>query len=224
MRIQRLLAVERIRSQISRDLHDEIGASLSSVQIMSAFAEETLQGTSPDTRRWVNRIGSNTKEMMEKIRDIVWTLNSANEISGNIIIRMNQYISHTLEPKDITCNFIADEKVNEALTDFVLKRNVYLIFKEAVNNAAKYADCNEVNISIKTENRNLLLNISDNGKGFNPAMVNSEHGGNGLVNMRLRATQINATLDIKSSPGTGTSVLLVLPLPHLRYRFWKTEV
>jgi signal transduction histidine kinase len=197
---------------------DEIGSSLSSVQIMSAFAEESLDGSSPDTKRWVSRIGINTKDMMEKIRDIVWTLNSSKDISGDIITRMNQYISHTLEPKDIACNFTADEKVNAELTDFVRKRNVYLIFKEAVNNAAKYSGCTEMTIQLKMENRKLLLTISDNGQGFDTAM---DTLGNGLTNMNKRAVELHATLDIKSSLGHGTVISLSMPILHLQYRFFQ---
>jgi ligand-binding sensor domain-containing protein/two-component sensor histidine kinase len=218
IRINRVVAMERMRSSISRDLHDEIGSSLSSVQIMSAFAEESIDSTPADAKRWVNRIGGNTKEMMEKMRDIVWTLNSSDEISGNIITRMNQYISHTLEPKDIECRLTADEKVNESLNDFARKRNVYLIFKEAVNNAAKYSDCKQVNISLMNESNRLRLTISDNGKGFD---TTSSSTGNGLNNMRKRAAEINATIEITSSTGKGTVVSLVMPIPQLRYRFFQ---
>jgi signal transduction histidine kinase len=218
LRIQRLLAVERVRSQISRDLHDEIGSSLSSVQIMSAFAEQSMEGSSPDARQWVSRISGNTREMTEKIRDIVWTLNSPDGISGNIITRMNQYISHTLEPKDIGCNFTADEKVNEALNDFMRKRNVYLIFKEAVNNAAKYASCTQVDILLKIENKKIFMSVHDNGIGFDMKLASK---GNGLTNMSKRAAQMNARLEIKSAAGSGTALTLILPVPQLRYGIWK---
>lgn len=218
LRIQRLLAVQRVRSEISRDLHDEIGASLSSVHIMSAFAEKSMDENSDDAKRWMSRIGDNSKEMMEKIRDIVWTLNSSKEISGNLITRMNQFISHTLEPKNITCHFDSDERVNEVLTGFVNKRNVYLIFKEALNNAAKYSGCTEVTISLVMENKKVILCIADNGKGFE---LSQAVNGNGLINMRQRASEINATLEINSSLNHGTSVTMILPLPHLRYRFLK---
>jgi signal transduction histidine kinase len=210
-----------MRSGISRDLHDEIGASLSSVQIMSAFAEESIDKTPADAKRWMNRIGVNTKEMMEKMRDIVWTLNSSGEISGNLVTRMNQYISHTLEPKDIECNFIADESVNEILNDFVRKRNVYLIFKEAVNNAAKYSACTHVNILLKIENKRIHLTISDNGKGFDTTHSST---GNGLNNMSKRAAQMNATLEIKSESGKGTVVSLVLPPAFAGIGFWKRYI
>ncbi len=210
--------VLEIRQRISRDLHDEIGASLSSVQIMSVFAEQSLDNTSPAAKQWMRRIGGNTKEMIEKIRDIVWTLNSSKETTGSIVTRMNQFISYALEPKDIICNFKADEKVNEMLNDFVRKRNVYLIFKEAVNNIAKYSSCTETTITLKIEDSKLILIIADNGIGFNTAdAVN----GNGLSNMKQRAVQLNATFEVSSLPGKGTVVSLIMPLPHLRYGFMK---
>jgi signal transduction histidine kinase len=212
---QRVLEMSQ---RISRDLHDEIGSSLSSVQIMSSFASESLHGTSPDAKQWMNRISDNTKDSIEKIRDIVWTLNSSSDISGNIIIKMNQFNSHTLEPKEIACNFIADENINEALTDFVCKRNVYLIFKEAVNNIAKYSEATEVNITIKLENKKLVLTIEDNGKGFDMANATT---GNGLNNMQKRAIQIKAILEIKSSKNQGTVISLKMPIPHLRYGLFK---
>jgi two-component system sensor histidine kinase UhpB len=217
---QRIKVLE-IRQGISRDLHDEIGASLSSVQLMSSFAAESLNGSSSDAKQWMNRIGENTTESMEKIRDIVWTLNSSKDISANIITRMNQFISHSLEPKDIACNFISDEEVNDVLSDFIRKRNVYLIFKEAVNNAAKYSEATEVNIKFKIENKKLLLTISDNGKGFDAAIITR---GNGLNNMLYRAKQINAILEIKSSKGEGTFISLKMPVTPLRYKWFKKAV
>ncbi len=217
---QRIKVLE-MRQGISRDLHDEIGASLSSVRLMSSFAAESLNGSSPDAKQWMNRIGENTTESMEKIRDIVWTLNSSTDISGNIITRMNQFISHSLEPKDIVCNFISDEEVNDVLSDFVRKRNVYLIFKEAVNNAAKYSEATEVNIKFKVENKKLLLTISDNGKGFDTTIISK---GNGLNNMLYRAKQINAILEIKSSKEEGTFISLKMPVTPLRYKLLKKAV
>ncbi len=215
------------RARISRDLHDEIGASLSSIHIMSAFAGESLDNSQPDAKQWMSRIGENTKVMMEKMRDIVWTLNPAQDHSGNIIARMNQFISHILEPKNIACRFTADEKAGDSLNGFVPRRNVYLIFKEAVNNAAKYSECSEMNIVLKVENRSLHLTIADNGKGFDSVHQDSLRNngmltGNGLYNMRQRAAEINGTINIQSSPGKGTSVDLVLPLPQLRYRVLKS--
>ena len=223
LRVQRLLAVQRVRSEISRDLHDEIGATLSSVQIMSTFAEQSLDSSAPDAKRWVNRIGDNTKEMMEKIRDIVWTLNPSKEISGNIITRMKQFASQTLEAKDIAFTFKTDEKVNEAVSDFIRKRNVYLIFKEAVNNAAKYSQCREVKISLSISEGKLMMLIADNGKGFDSEKTFS---GNGLKNMKQRAQQMGAKLTVNSAEaclpdgqGKGTTVSLLLPIPRSWYVF-----
>ena len=103
-------------------------------------------------------------------------------------------------------------------SDLVLKRNVYLIFKEAVNNIAKYSEATVVDIILKIENNKLLLTISDNGKGFD---TSNNTKGNGLNNMRKRAEQINAILEIKSSINKGTIISLKMELPHLRYRFLK---
>ena len=218
LRIQRLIAVQRIRSQISRDLHDEIGASLSSVQIMSSFAEQAVNGSENDAKQWLNRIGISTSEIMEKIRDIVWTLNSSNETSGNIVIRMKQFASHTLELKEIEFKFEDDEQALEAISDFMVKRNVYLIFKEAVNNAAKYSSCSSMHIFIGMSDLKFKMIIRDDGKGFKVDQVNY---GNGLRNMVQRANQISGKLEIESSEGGGTAVILQLPVPRLWYRFTK---
>lgn len=126
-----------------------------------------------------------------------------------VVARMREFATNVLEAKEIDLEFKATEEVNEVKLDMEARRDFFLVFKEAVNNAAKYSRCSRAEVDIYIERRQLILQVKDNGTGFD---VKTADGGNGLGNMQKRADALRGKLSIQSEAGKGTTVLLNVPL------------
>jgi signal transduction histidine kinase/ligand-binding sensor domain-containing protein len=208
-RITKLLAVERIRNKVARDLHDDVGSTLSTINILSSMAKTKLLTDPVKTSEYISKITDNSQYMMEAMDDIVWSIKPDNDNMQKIVARMREYASSILEPKDINIDFTVDENIYSLKPDMETRRDVFLIFKEAVNNSAKYSHCSEIKIRISLENKKLMLSISDNGRGFD---VQKADSGNGLGNMKKRAEALYGSISIKSDAKNGTSVSLIVPV------------
>ena len=204
-RAKRLVEIERVRNTISRDLHDDIGSTLSSINILSQVALIEKGG---NAQSYLQRIGDQSARIMEDMSDIVWSINPHNDSMSQIIIRMREFSTEIFESKNIDYHF--SEQVDSGLTmDADKRKNLFLIFKETINNAAKYSNANKVEISLQQHNHTLLMHIKDNGQGFDEQIIAS---GNGLRNLRERAKEINGTVTLKSIVGKGTEMELRLPI------------
>jgi signal transduction histidine kinase len=204
-RTRRLIEMERMRNTIARDLHDDIGSTLSSINIISQMA---LQEKNGDASHF-QRIAQHSSMMMESMSDIVWSINPNNDSWEQVISKMKEFASEILDPLDIQYTFSGEENLQAFTLDVTMRKNLFLIFKEAINNAAKYSTATSINIQLKKENDFIQVSISDNGKGFE---VSNGSSGNGLRNMKERANSIRGKLEIKSSPHTGTEISVSLPL------------
>jgi signal transduction histidine kinase len=192
-----------LRSRIARDLHDDIGSSLSSISMMSSLGE-MKQGTG-NSNDLFSSIGTVSKQAMDMMDDIIWAINPLNDKLDNILTRMRKYAAETLEAKNIPFSFIVEEGIEDIHLTLEKRRDFFLIFKEAVNNLAKYSGCSHAAIEIKKEKNLLLMAIKDNGKGFN-TKVNSQR--NGVRNMHERASSMKAILSIESNENSGTVISL----------------
>lgn len=208
-RIIKLLAVERVRNKVARDLHDDVGSTLSTINILSSMAKTKLLTDPVKSSEYITKITDNSQQMMEAMDDIVWSIKPDNDSMLKILARMREYASGILEPKDVEIIFNIGEHIQELKLDMETRRDLFLIFKEAVNNAAKYSHCTKAEISLKLANQRLHLVVSDNGHGFD---VNSADGGNGLGNMQKRAELLKGTVEIKSQLTRGTTVSLDIPV------------
>ena len=180
---------------------------------MSEMAEQSAQVKNEEVS-WLRRIGNNSKEMMDNMRDIVWSINPSKDVILEIVARMKQHAAQLLEPAGTAYFFEIDERIYSLHLDFIYKRNLYLIFKEALANASKYANCTEVKVRLLHKDSHLEMKISDNGKGFDPTVALE---GNGLRNMQQRAIQIRGKLWIESAIGKGTSISFSVPVTRIRY-------
>jgi ligand-binding sensor domain-containing protein/signal transduction histidine kinase len=208
---------ERLR--ISRELHDDIGSTLGSISIYSEVAKKrTEKNEDPD--EVLSKIGVASRELIDRMSDIVWSLNPNNESFEQLQNRMMTFAAMILTPRNILYDFIADEELKKwQLTD-EQRKNIFLIFKEALYNIVKYADCKRADITLTAQKNSLIMKIQDDGKGFdvseataNKVLSAGEYlGGNGIKNMNARAEDINATLCIKSEKNEGTTVQLKLHL------------
>jgi two-component system, NarL family, sensor histidine kinase UhpB len=194
---KRQLEIEKMRNALARDLHDDIGSALSSISIMSQLAGSSFL--------YGERIREQSSRIQESMSDIVWSINPMNDSLEKVVMKMKEFAAETLEPKNINYQFNVDETLNGDQLNIEKRKNVFLIFKEAVNNAAKYSQANEVKIDLSMNDHVLNLTIVDNGKGFD---ATHEKPGNGLKNMKARAEGIQGKLVIQSSVGNGTSVML----------------
>ncbi|MCU0360220.1 MAG: histidine kinase [Bacteroidia bacterium] len=207
IRINRVLAVERVRSKLSRDLHDDMGSTLSTINILSGIIKLKIENDTKAVLEYVDRISTYSQDMMDSMQDIVWSINPSNDSMSKVVVKMREFASNVLEPKDIQFLFNIEGDPDKFSLRMENRRDFYLIFKEAINNAAKYADANKIIVEMKLKQNQISLSITDNGKGFD---TNSEKSGNGLLNMKRRAQLINAQFSLKSSLNSGTQIELVV--------------
>lgn len=205
-RTKRLLEVEKLRNSIARDLHDDLGSTLSSIHILSQMA---LQKEDQASKNLFSKINTQTASMMDKLSDIVWSIHPNNDNLDQLLSKMQEFAAEILEPKGITYQFDVGDGAEYIKLDLEKRRNLFLIFKEALNNAAKYADSKHLEIKLKVEDHKLNLLIKDDGKGFD---LQQTKKGNGLFNMQQRASMMGGSMTIESYPQMGTSIQLRAPI------------
>ena len=203
-RYQQKLRLERMRTSIASDLHDEVGSSLSRLNFligsldMEAAPGRTLQNI------------EKSKEIMQKtasdIRDVVWAVDARRDKTGDLLDRMEDFAFDMFNARNVACQFSTDGIGREAVLNPFVRQNIYLIFKESVNNIAKHSNATEVKVALAQKNGALEMAIADNGTTANPSKVK----GQGLENMQLRAQRIGGTLDIQQL-AEGFSVRLRVP-------------
>jgi two-component system sensor histidine kinase UhpB len=205
-RAKRLAEIEQVRNTIARDLHDDIGSTLSTINIISNLAmRENVNGNN----HHLSRIAEQSSKMMESMTDMVWSINPINDSIEKVMVKMKVFATEILEPKDIKVRFFGEDSLNGLSLDAEKRKNLFLIFKEAVNNAAKYSEATEVNIALRQSEGKLTMSVHDNGKGFIEANIKT---GNGLANLKSRANSMHAELDLYAAENKGTRIELVLPI------------
>jgi signal transduction histidine kinase len=203
-RLGQVLHVQQIRNGISADMHDEIGSTLSSITFYSQAL--LMQMDKPEHQKVVQKIKENAQQVQEGLSDIVWSVKAGSDELQDVFARMFSFGSGIAESRGITFHFEIDKRLENRKLDMQTRKNLYLIFKEAINNAAKYAGCNTLHVNINYENGSIGMAIKDDGKGFDPANVRR---GNGLTNMQQRAAQMKGKLMIRSKEESGTTISLV---------------
>ncbi len=208
-RINQLLHWQAMRNEISRDLHDDLGATLGSISLLSEVAKQRMEGGDRDQAySFLTKISSHSREMVEKMSDIVWAINPKNENVEKIIQRLINFGQATCASRDIQFEIKADDPAMRQPLSMDSIRNIYLIVKEAMHNAIRHSGCNRLLVSFKSVPAGLQISVEDDGKGFDPGMIKR---GNGLSNMELRIGELRGSLTIRSESG-GTLVGLKIPL------------
>jgi len=207
--IRQMQISDRIRSQIARDLHDDLGATLSGVAMLSQAAKRQVDENHVQLRELLDLISVNSQRTVTTIRDIIWTTRPMNDSIESIVTKMKIFTSEMLEPKDIVSDFCVSDSLKGYKLPSNQQYNFYLIFKEAINNIAKYAQAKRVEIQVFQENKRLHLIIKDDGVGFDKDAVRGS--GNGLFNMEKRVEELDGQLTIHSAVSEGTFIELTLP-------------
>ena len=201
---QEMLAV---RSDIARDLHDEIGSTLTSIKILSEVSKNNIDRDVRKASAMLSKITEQSMQMQQGMSDIIWAIKPDNDKMENMLVRMREYAAYALESKDIDVSFSVDNEVLEKNLDMQQRRDVFLVFKEAVNNAAKHSGARSVKIRLQKALNDIIMEIADNGRGFEPV----ESSSNGLENMQTRANAMNGRLEIVSGKDRGTVVVMKIP-------------
>jgi two-component sensor histidine kinase len=199
-RIRQLTVLQVMRNNISRNLHDDIGASLSNINILNALTLRHLDDTQK-AESYLTQSSEDIQRISESLSDIVWNVNPMNDNLDQVYSHMKRYAADMLEGSNIIAEFDFPPEGSKLHLSMDKRRDFYLIFKEAINNMAKHSQATQATISIRENGNRLLLQIKDNGIGFDPGVVKS---GNGLANMNARAQKWNSELIIRSRPEHGT--------------------
>lgn len=221
LRLRRLIELERVRTRIATDLHDDIGASMSQIAILSEVAKRRAGDADTPLGDLLTTIAGTSGEMVDSMSDIVWAINPHRDYLSDLTQRMRRFASDTLNARDIDFRFHHFELDKDFQIGADVRREVYLMFKETINNLVKHSHSTEAEIEYRVTDEQLVIEVKDNGKGFDVAAIttasgNGHHhtgmGGHGLASMRRRATELGGIYEIESRVGQGTVVTLRVPL------------
>lgn len=206
LRFRSLLAIERVRSKIAADLHDDIGSGLSEINILSAVAESK---TPPESKKYIenelSKISKTAGLMIDNMSDIVWMVNPKNDLMVDLVARLKDNFNDMFDAKGIIFKSENSKALEKIRLTMEQRQNIFLIFKEAINNAIKYSGCDSLKLCVKQQRKMLQISLEDDGKGFE---IENIKKGNGLNNMEMRAEKIKGKLIIDSKLEKGTMINL----------------
>jgi len=206
-RIEQLLRVQKVRNTIATDLHDDIGSTLTNISILSELSKKNLE--QPQTaKEFLQRITEESVASQQALDDIIWSVNSRNDNIQELQARMRRYAGELFEGDSIICEFSVDNTETSRL-NMEQRRDVYLVFKECLNNIHKHAAAKNVCMKIAVTDGVLNMEIQDDGKGFDDGLTIQ---GNGLQNMRTRVAKWNGDFRITSGSAVGTRIEVKMPV------------
>jgi len=189
-----------------------MGSTLSTINILSNIALKQIPLEEKTSKEYMSTINNSTTQMMESMDDIVWSINPVNDSIVKVLARMKEVAGSVLEPNNIDYQFHTDNAVKDLNFSMEWRRDIFLLFKEALNNIVKYSKARNVSVTLKKSGKSFQLIVEDDGIGFDINARVSAIRGNGLKNMKKRAETINGQLDVVSEPGKGTRVNLTVHL------------
>lgn len=221
-REERLAELERVRRRIATDLHDDIGSSLTQITILSEVAHQNVDRKDEKSLNALTRVIGVSNELVEAMSDIVWAINPKKDHLSDLLQRMRRFASDIFTARNITFRFQAPTTASNIELGANLRREIFLVFKESVNNIVKHSGCSRADIEFQIDGDWLVLKVNDDGKGFDTALaadaagVSMAHwrGGNGLMSMRKRAAEMGGEFNIVSGKGKGTTSTLKVPLTN----------
>lgn len=212
-RLAQAMKLQAVRNRIASDLHDEVGSSLSSITIGSQLASNLSSDNNPQVREIMARIGETSSQSLRSMSDIVWAIDPKNDQGEALVKRMRRIAQELLEGKGIDVSFSVSGGVEELRLPMNARKEIVLIYKEAVHNASKYSEASLVQVSLHRRNGTLAMSVKDDGKGFDPVLHPDGHG---LDSMKRRAEQLGTDLILRSAPSFGTFVGVEVDLPRIR--------
>ena len=216
-RVRRLIEIERIRSRIAADLHDDIGSGLTRIALMTEVMQRQVMSLKDqesrtvvtDLRGAMDRVGTISRELVDGMSDVVWSIDPRNDSLARLIDRITVFTNDLCESRDIAAIITAPDALRDMHTSSDLSRTVLLVCKEAINNAARHSEASELHVEFRVAGQHLHLRIKDNGRGFEETGLSRI---NGLVNMRNRVEKAGGRIEIASTPGAGTDITVTIPM------------
>jgi len=212
-RLTQLLAVANVRTRIATDLHDDIGASLSQIAILSEVAQREVCESGGQGHEPLTAIAGISRQLVDSMSDIVWAIAPEHDRLTDLIYRMRRLAGDLLAAQGIGFQFhsaIADDDLKVGAN---VRRELYLIFKEALHNIARHSSATQVNVGLERDGNFLFLRLHDNGCGFDP---DGDYEGRGLRNMRARAEALGGKVRFESQTQQGTYVWITIRLDSAR--------
>lgn len=207
------LHLQQVRNRIASDLHDEVGSSLSAITIGSQLAAGLSGKDKGQVREIMLRLSETSNTSLRRMRDIVWAIDPLNDEGEALVARMRRIAQELLADQGVDVAFSITGGVEHLKLPMGARKDLLLLFKEAVHNCSKYADAGTVQVSLHRRSSRLWLSVKDDGKGFNPALHPDGHG---LGSMVRRAQALQTELVLKSGPGLGTLVGVEVELTKIR--------
>jgi len=204
-RINQYMSVQKLKEKLSADLHDSIGSGLTEISLLCAVAPDYPETDSGMQKTKLKTIGDRAGELIDNMSDIVWLVNPKNKSLKDLILRLKDSYSGLCNSLGISFKLMNIEQLDESGIIMEERQNIYLIFKEGINNSIKYSACRNIILSVETNNKNYEISLSDDGSGFN---AKNNYPGNGLNNMKKRAQDSGMRLELESSVGHGTVICL----------------
>jgi signal transduction histidine kinase len=208
--LERRQAVQQERARIARDIHDDLGTVLTRISMVSESAALEADAGSRQEKR-LQEICNSSRQLTRTMEEIVWAQDPKRDYLDNLADYFSSFATNLLAGSQIACRLDIPVDLPAVPLEAQKRHELFLVFKESLNNAIKHAAATEVRISLALVDQTIQLNIEDNGRGFKmPEAATSK--GNGLTNMRNRLQRVGGRVVIQSEPGRGTRVEIVLPL------------
>jgi signal transduction histidine kinase len=207
-KLEQQKSLEEMRNHIASDLHDDVGASLSNINILNELTRRNADNPAK-VNEYLSKASDDIRQVSEGISDIVWNINPRYDNLEHLFVRMKRYAADIMDAKNINYQIDFPEQASDIKLDMDKRRDLYLLFKEAINNLAKYSRATHALIRLSLEKNLVRLTINDNGIGFD---TRNNKKGNGLQNMDQRAHLLKGNLIVDSEPGKGTRLLLEMPV------------
>lgn len=222
-RFQGILAVERLKAKLAADLHDNVGAGLTEISILSELVSAKLPSITSDIKANLNNISETARHLVDTMSDIVWVVNPKKDALPDLVVRLRDSYGDIYSYKGISFKTQNIDKLANIKLTMEYKQHLFLILKEALNNSLKHSNCSKIILDVSIKNNILTITLSDNGKGIDN--FSFSHG-NGIKNMKYRAELINGKLDWNSNELNGTSITFTCKIGEgIKYfrRFFKLK-
>ena len=211
-RVSHLVEMERVRTRIATDLHDDIGATLSRMAIMTEVVKRQVGAADGNAGRLLTEIAETSRGLVDEMSDIVWSIDPRHGDLRSVAVRIREFGSAVLETQNIRWDFQVSQQLEDLKLTAEQRRHFFLIFKEAIHNITRHAGCSTVQAGFRVAGNQLVGEIRDDGCGFPSGRRGAGHG---LKNMQARAAEIGGVCAITSAPGCGAEIKLTIPLKKL---------
>lgn len=217
-RLEQEQSLERERMRIARDMHDEMGSKLTKISFLSEHVQMDTDSAGPLSDK-IQSIAQTSRDLLKTMDEIVWVVNPHNDTLENLVAYFSHYAAEYFQNTNIECEMRLPQEIPHYPLSSEARHNLFLTFEEALNNVLKHSEATKVNVAMNVSSPEFELKVTDNGRGFDPALLSASNGevrggrgGNGLKNMRQRLTAVGGKCFISSQPGAGATVTMCIPL------------